>query len=569
MVFRSHLKLLCASLLSQCLLAGDVVETRASRAVWFDFQINPANPKIEASARDWVALMQTKIEVPGVEFVERAELARNKSELLLSRIFGGSRADTLRAGHFLKADFALRGNLFTNSPGAWELELELIDLAHAEILRSTNFSQTVQSGILSGPSSPPADCSQMISAWLKAAHQDRTKTGSVVKIAILPQTASPAELESRLTRLAGGNPVRFIKLSRGGAAVDEADLALSGLTEFDSDAWLKVADYYVWTDPADADGGLHVWDGRTSPRFQKRLTDIASGSKDAWWERKPDAVPVEAVREQLSTQLTRAAWKLAVGNGGPDLHEPQDLADWFQSIWMLETAIFFNPSNGDAHEAWTRLRFDFTVAERSRSRLDFYRQRADAWRRYIAKFGYSSRLYHNAPGTQRGTALSLYFISLDSALSRGIDNERCTLTGKEYGLYHAAIARDIATLWLECPDGGEKDHFYGRLLDHMVPAQDEPRPTPYAKVRFAALRDVWRRFPPIQQWRYEFGGLKELAADAGEPEAVGEMMKAMRQAATNYYELSPSQTGQNSKSPRPAANTNLLRSRLPTPASAP
>jgi len=547
--------------------------TTVSRVAWFDFHVSPSGARHEATARELAALLQGQVRVPGVEFVERSELTQSEQELRLGLLGFAARTDLLRAGRWLRADFAVRGNLFNNPGGTWELQLELIDLARAEILQRTNAFLSGMAGSSLLAAATTAIPTAMVADWLQAAHQDRLNTRDWVKIAVLPQTPDSETLAGRLAGLTQGGPVRISRLSRAGSAVDEADLALGGLTEFDGEAWLKVADYYVWTESGDPAGSLRVWNGRTEPWLHQRFMETPKGSENAWWERPSRLPPKASVRESIASQLAEAGWRLGAGDGVPILSEPQRLADWFHAVWMLEAAVFFDPANAVAHEAWARLRFDLHVEDRCRSRFAFRLQRAAAWQRHVGRFGFASRLRHGNPGTRRGTVTGIYFASQDMVGWRSHGDPDPGLTESEAALLHGAVASRVAAAWLACTNAPERDRYRGVILDRMPYRPGETRPMPFARERLAALRDVWQRFPPVPYAR-EFllegltGNLRILASDAGEPQVVEELLQILREAsgmdAKNRRLPQPSESRR-----QPQDDVEVLPRRLPSPASPP
>ena len=70
------------------------------------------------------------------------------------------------------------------------------------------------------------------------------------------------------------NSQRFhlVQFQRAGAAMNEANLVLSGLAESDSNSWKKVADHYVWGD-AQVDE-RKIFDWKTRDWQDERKLDV-------------------------------------------------------------------------------------------------------------------------------------------------------------------------------------------------------------------------------------------------------------------------------------------------------
>jgi len=164
----------------------------------------------------------------------------------------------------------------------------------------------------------------------------------------------------------------LVQFQRSGAAMDEANLVLSGLAETDSNSWEKVADHYVWGDARVNDRKifdwktrdwqderklevtLNVWDGRgepqvvvltvtneTSEAIGKKLT-LAVGPLLRRDLTKPIA---ENIRSRISDSLVARYTGLPMNFS---FDSPEGRRQWFDAVQLLETACFFNPGNAAA-----------------------------------------------------------------------------------------------------------------------------------------------------------------------------------------------------------------------------
>ncbi len=83
-----------------------------------------------------IALMEKS----SLTWVEREEISLAMRELKIG-IFGLSdSASTLQLGRWLKADLLIKGDFYRRGNGKWTLEIEVIDLDHADVASRVSFS---------------------------------------------------------------------------------------------------------------------------------------------------------------------------------------------------------------------------------------------------------------------------------------------------------------------------------------------------------------------------------------------------------------------------------------------
>ena len=78
------------------------------------------------------------------QWVERAELDKVENELHLSAFGQIDRTEAIRGGRWVKADWAVFGRISTNDANGRSLNLEVVDLQHADALAETNLTLAPQ-----------------------------------------------------------------------------------------------------------------------------------------------------------------------------------------------------------------------------------------------------------------------------------------------------------------------------------------------------------------------------------------------------------------------------------------
>jgi hypothetical protein len=249
------------------------------------------------------------------------------------------------------------------------------------------------------------------------------------------------------TESTNGQRFHLVQFQRADAALDEANLVLSGLAESDSNSWEKVADHYVWGDARVNDQKmfdeqtmgwrderimtvkLNVWDGRGEPRIidlvATNLTSVAVARKLTQaiepLLRQDKLKPiVENVRGRISDSI------FALYAGLPfnfSFNSPAGRRQWFAAVQLLETVCFFNPGNAAAREQLLRIRWGTALAgsdagkiaahtahvkldrlilageleSSSRNKFFFVRRRSEAWEKYVEQFDFKSALANPDP----------------------------------------------------------------------------------------------------------------------------------------------------------------------------
>ena len=360
------------------------------------------------------------------EWVERAQLGLARKEIELSTALGQpDLPNAVRRARWTKADWLMTGH-FTSKEGARELLVEVIDLAHADVLaeRRVKLPTAAKEPLRAALAHLSAMAGGLREVLHAAEQRERAVAGlPIVAVLFFPDSeAFQRELQATLAdpKLTGG-PVRVLRFPRAGESLGEAELVLGGFAEDESGAWRGIADAYVWgslvrresgsidgetiTDAHTPKISLTVWDGRLSPiRFVEAGGPVARREFDASvaaqarrlgtslaetvHARRPGALD-ESQREQVSLALLRSAEQLEQGRSHREsyLHEPEGRRHFFNVIQTLDAACFFNPENRAAQLRLVESRWNRRHELEARSRFSFQLGRSEAWGGFVERFG--------------------------------------------------------------------------------------------------------------------------------------------------------------------------------------
>jgi hypothetical protein len=388
------------------------------------------------AAADFTAALQSQLTgAPRYQWVERPELSKAETELQLAGFGLISRAEALRSGRWVKADWAVFGRLSTNSPVGRTVSLEVVDLLRAEILAEQSLTLSNQAaGPFRFAAADVSAVATVLESALKDASKRREATNgqAVVMLLFLSQTGVQnnypdlgTNLHSALLKQTNPGGFRLLQLRRPAAALEESELVLSGLAESDPNAWEKVADVYLWGTYSSETrqlfdnqtrrfvpelilrASLSIWDGSSAPRtLPVALTNagdadaIAAKLVDALTPslRKRSGAPAaEGVRRQLSDSLVAQVSREIERANSPSLTELWGRQIWLHVAEIAEAACFFDPANLPAFELWTRMHYGRTVSMNVQNEFSFARRRSQAWARYVEHFEFHSVL----PGPAR------------------------------------------------------------------------------------------------------------------------------------------------------------------------
>lgn len=452
---RKLFKMLIIAMLATRVFAqgATVSKVPSLRVALMDFISEDNSYRSSLALENLVSALQAEVSKDtNYDWVERAELKKAEKEFKLAGFGLIDRSEAIRSGHWVKADWGIFGAISTNSNGNRTLSLEIVNLQRADVLAETNIMLlTADSGRFQFKSEYVSNIAMALRTLLNHARKNYLDSEKRDAVAFLFLSVSQSgmgdthgDLEDVFRRslfTASTNSQRFhlIRFQRAGAAMDEANLVLSGLAENDSNAWEKVADHYVWGD-ARVDNRptfdrnarkwqdqrtlsvkLNVWDGRAEPQvialtLTNETTESFARELTRAMEpllRRDGAKPiVENVRPRISDSFFAKYTGLPVNFW---FDSPAGRRQWFDAVQLLETACFFNPGNTAAREELLRLRWGTALPNynagspaareelgrlslanslKSASRNEFFfaRRRSEAWRKYVEQFGFKSAL---------------------------------------------------------------------------------------------------------------------------------------------------------------------------------
>src|ERR1700728_14190 len=232
------------------------------RIALMDFVSDDNSYRSTVAMGNLAAILQTEVsQNTNYDWVERAELEKSVNEFKLAGFGLIDRSEAIRSGRWVKADWAIFGDVSTNFNNQRSLTLEIVNLQRADVLAETNLSLSSEDN---GPFQMKSEYVPQIASalrtllaqargvYLASARQDAvaflflsfTQRGSSE-----PWGDLDADLRhALLIESAKNQQFHLVQFQRAGAAMDEASLVLSGLAETDSNAWEKVANHYVWGD---------------------------------------------------------------------------------------------------------------------------------------------------------------------------------------------------------------------------------------------------------------------------------------------------------------------------------
>ena len=431
-------------------------EVPVLRVALMDFVSDDNSYRSTVALENLVSALQAEISTnTDYDWVERSELRKATSEFKLQALGLIDRAEALRTGHWVNADWAIFGDISTNFNEHRTLSLQVVNLQRADILAETNLLlSSSEAGHFQMKIEYVPYIASALRTLLDRAQQIYSNSQKQDVVGFLFLSLSRYGSDDAFNALEDDfrqalfsestNSQRFhlVRFQRPGAAMNEANLVLSGLAEMDSNSWRKVADQYVWGD-ARAESEkvfdwktrnwqderklsvkLQVWDGRSEP--QAINLTITNGTAqtvaremvrtiEPLFRRDTTKPIVEDVRNQISASIFARYSGLPVNYW---FDSPEGRRQWFDDVQLLETACLFNPGNVAAREQLLRLRWGTALGgtdagkiaanmehvkldrlvlageleSGSRNRFFFARRRSDAWGKYVEQFGFTNAL---------------------------------------------------------------------------------------------------------------------------------------------------------------------------------
>ncbi len=421
-------------MLLSSLLRIAAADEQPPRIAIADFTTEENSYRAELAAVDFSTALQALLaNEPGVEWVERAQLAAAEKEHALPALGFADPDRSLKLGKWAKADLMLTGWFHDKTETNQTLRLEVIDLAKGELLVSTNVICSLAR--LEAPSQIGGQVDEVANQTRKLVIRSVKKyrefieqpsvivlyfgwfgrTGSKFNPWVFRQTnewTTPLRgaIEAALT-----NDLQF-RLSgiiRPGDAGQESLLLAAGLSGDDGQRGRKLADLCVWGgftthETYEAVGSptntlvhrlisldLSIWDGVGKAR---QLTNVISSAAD------PASV-MQNIRSWITATIKNPAGVAELNQPGAS---PGDLmfqrARWYEAVSdhsrdaqrirhtldLLESTVFVDPDHREGHERLTFLRWTPNPYAANYSRDAQYRhlwKASEAWGDYVDRFG--------------------------------------------------------------------------------------------------------------------------------------------------------------------------------------
>ncbi|MBK9989372.1 MAG: ankyrin repeat domain-containing protein [Verrucomicrobia bacterium] len=413
-------------------LVGLAAESPLRVAV-LDFGVANKPGSIDSVTVDFSRAVQARLLMNSdCSWVERQEFDRIASEVDLMVLGRVNTASAIRLGHWLRADLLVRGEVIPTNRTQGELTIEIVDLKHAELLAERKVTVTLlgkQRLAMKGEEIETAKVATL--AALSDARKALNAMASLRVIAPLYfKNIGPsdrlsfveAKLGTALTKESTPTSgCRLLRFLRTGAASEESELVLSGLTDTDPDAWQRVADVYIWGtfQEQGRDGlefedvpviiSIQVWNGTGVPKevrwegpvrdldrgvqvIATRVLQTASAAKSAGAHSDDDR---RGIAEKLALRAQEVKALLFAKGSSPGARPGELLQSiagrqlYAYCVRLLETACFFDPLNRGLQET----RMSMTWAEENPQRpahpLREWMRLAD-YQAHTRRFGHKS-----------------------------------------------------------------------------------------------------------------------------------------------------------------------------------
>lgn len=358
-------------------------------------------------------------------WVERSQIKAAQNELNLSALGLMDISSGLRIGKWVKADWLIMGHIETKTNHHNRaLYMEVIDLQHADVLAERSLEITANSTAPLAIHAEDVECASRSLRGLLAEASVRL-TGYQNQIIIAPLffqnvSANPRlgfveqDFLSVMDKAAQSNStIRLCRFPKAIHAVDEAQLAVSGLVEQHNDAWRSVADVFVWGSYQEVESSgvpfpdvpvefkLCVWDGirevhvltnKTTVAQLKETEMLIAGQIIELALAKGhgiQAAPDNELRERVANQLMLEADEIKETYIRQGLifegKESYLGSKWQCVVSLLQVARFIMPENAriqyaEIVERWLRL----WPPDNS---YQAYVSQNEDWRKYVKSFG--------------------------------------------------------------------------------------------------------------------------------------------------------------------------------------
>ena len=405
------------------------------------------------------------------DWVSRDKVEEALKELKMDSFGRLESSSSLEIGKWVQADLLLKGDACQQKDNDWLVLIEVIDLAHADIICEIGlrFSGSPNKPFSFEPGDEEA-AYDIIAPALKQVIEVLEKQKSKVRIApLFFQNKEPGgrldfyEEEIRVAFAKNENPnIKFIQFPKASESIQEAELAVTVLVESNPDSWQKLADYYVWGtyeevessgisfDNVTVKATITVWDGISKPKeFSETgiVSELSSLSKKIvekvaeLSQEKSEKQPQTSIRSEIAHDLTERAKDIMEFVLQIEYENSPNISDtWWKrrnhAIQLLSVASFFDPSNENIRTTLLveKTRDDIDELRKVQSAL-FWRKynRCIAWKKHCDKFGFNYEhklVYRSRFGPAgargdnrlfRGDSADMYLYPLMELLDEGDD----------------------------------------------------------------------------------------------------------------------------------------------------
>ena len=204
-----------------------------------------------SAAHKFAALIQAELaKEKTLEFVEREQLGLANKELALNAmIVRPSLSSTMQRARLNKAEWLIDAR-FATANGDRELHIEIIDLAHADLLAEHRLKVGKATDPLRGVLAHYRTIADAVRDALRAAGQREREVANLPIVAVLFFPDSEVFQRAFAAALADpklpGGPLRVLRFPNANESLEEAQLVLGGFAEDADGAWRSVADAYLW-----------------------------------------------------------------------------------------------------------------------------------------------------------------------------------------------------------------------------------------------------------------------------------------------------------------------------------
>ncbi len=387
-------------------------------------------PSVEA-ARDFGLALQAGLQdIEGLRWVERAEVEKAEAELVHSAAGLLSPGKSMGIGQWLKADLLVTGTLEMNEGLGRELTLRVVEAHRGDVLAVRRLRLVQPTGLPLEVTAPHLQ--EAAAAAREAIDEARARLAAVASQRVFAplfignRTARTNRLDVKVPALlqavyrgAAGKEARVLNFQGSDEAAHETELAVSGLSQSNGEAWKGVADHYLW--------GWCEETGAPGTPFAEMPVRLvmelwSGGAETQTFSIETKLSEMEAAAEKLAAQLITAALEKPRPQPGNEdrlnaarilykhaqdmiAQEPADMRldqgnSWLVTRWALtmrslEAARFFAPEDAAIAATWLlqrwydKLHFPSVGNEEQTSAGIFWnlwRRKID-WDEHLSRFG--------------------------------------------------------------------------------------------------------------------------------------------------------------------------------------